>query len=45
MSKKYVIAFDQGTTSTRTIVFDLKGNIVSISQKELKQYSIITQNK
>lgn len=38
MSKKYVIAFDQGTTSTRTIVFDLKGNIVSISQKELKQY-------
>ncbi len=38
MSKKYVIAFDQGTTSTRTIVFDVKGNIVSISQKELKQY-------
>lgn len=38
MGKKYVIAFDQGTTSTRTIVFDLKGNIVSISQKELKQY-------
>ncbi|NMH89037.1 glycerol kinase GlpK [Flavivirga algicola] len=38
MSKKYVIAFDQGTTSTRTIVFDEKGTIVSISQKELKQY-------
>ncbi|GAB1856923.1 glycerol kinase GlpK [Flavobacteriaceae bacterium MHTCC 0001] len=38
MSKKYVIAFDQGTTSTRTIVFDLKGNIVSMSQKELNQY-------
>ena len=38
MSKKYVIAFDQGTTSTRTIVFDEKGAIVSISQKELKQY-------
>lgn len=38
MVKKYVIAFDQGTTSTRTIVFDVKGNIVSISQKELNQY-------
>ncbi len=38
MNKKYVIAFDQGTTSTRTIVFDEKGTIVSISQKELKQY-------
>lgn len=38
MKQKYVIAFDQGTTSNRTIVFDLKGNIVSISQKELKQY-------
>ncbi|GAA4942495.1 glycerol kinase GlpK [Algibacter agarivorans] len=38
MNKKYVIAFDQGTTSTRTIVFDEKGAIVSISQKELKQY-------
>ncbi|MDO7172946.1 glycerol kinase GlpK [Mariniflexile sp. AS56] len=38
MNKKYVIAFDQGTTSTRTIVFDEKGSIVSIAQKELKQY-------
>jgi glycerol kinase len=38
MSKKYVVALDQGTTSTRTILFDIKGNIISISQKELKQY-------
>lgn len=38
MSKKYVIALDQGTTSSRTIVFDEVGTIVSISQKELKQY-------
>ncbi|WP_346881730.1 glycerol kinase GlpK [uncultured Algibacter sp.] len=38
MNKKYVVAFDQGTTSTRTIVFDKKGTIVSIAQKELKQY-------
>ncbi|WP_298531900.1 glycerol kinase GlpK [uncultured Algibacter sp.] len=38
MSKKYVIAFDQGTTSTRTIVFNERGTIISISQKELNQY-------
>ena len=38
MNKKYVIAFDQGTTSTRTIIFDLQGNIQGISQKELAQY-------
>ena len=38
MSKKYVIAFDQGTTSTRAIIFNIKGEIVAISQKELTQY-------
>ncbi|MEL6809766.1 MAG: glycerol kinase GlpK [Bacteroidota bacterium] len=38
MKKKYVVAFDQGTTSTRAIVFDIQGNIVGISQKELTQY-------
>ena len=37
MEKKYVVAFDQGTTSTRTIIFDLKGQVQSISQKELTQ--------
>lgn len=38
MSAKYVIAFDQGTTSTRAIVFDLEGEIIGISQKELTQH-------
>lgn len=38
MDKKYVIAFDQGTTSTRTIIFDDKGTIHAISQKELTQH-------
>jgi glycerol kinase len=38
MKKKYIIAFDQGTTSTRAIVFDLEGEIVAISQKELTQH-------
>ncbi len=38
MSKKYIIAFDQGTTSTRTIIFDSQGKIKAISQKELTQH-------
>lgn len=35
--KKYVLALDQGTTSSRTIVFDKKGNIVSKAQFEFNQ--------
>ena len=38
MHKKYVVAFDQGTTSTRTIIFNKKGEIVATAQKELTQY-------
>jgi glycerol kinase len=34
---KYVVALDQGTTSSRAIVFDHAGAIVSIGQKEHKQ--------
>ncbi|PAT01845.1 glycerol kinase [Candidatus Izimaplasma bacterium ZiA1] len=33
--KKYILAIDQGTSSTRTIIFDIKGNIVSSSQLEI----------
>lgn len=35
---KFVGAIDQGTTSTRFIVFDNHGNIVAVDQKEHKQY-------
>jgi len=35
---KYVMALDQGTTSSRCILFDKKGMIVSIAQKEFEQY-------
>ncbi|HET7118719.1 MAG TPA: glycerol kinase GlpK [Hanamia sp.] len=35
--KKYILAFDQGTTSSRAIVFDKSGAIVSIAQKEFTQ--------
>ena len=38
MSKSYIIAFDQGTTSTRAILFNEEGEIVKVSQKELTQH-------
>ncbi|TNF39405.1 MAG: glycerol kinase [Cytophagales bacterium] len=34
----YILALDQGTTSSRAIIFDKKGQIVSVAQKEFKQY-------
>ncbi len=37
MEKKYIMALDQGTTSSRAILFDKEGNIVSTSQKEFTQ--------
>ncbi|AQS38419.1 glycerol kinase [Shewanella psychrophila] len=37
MTKKYVIALDQGTTSSRAIVFDRDANIVAMSQREFTQ--------
>lgn len=36
--KKYIIALDQGTTSSRTIIFDKEQNIVSVAQKEFTQF-------
>lgn len=35
---KYVMAMDQGTTSSRCILFDKAGNICSLAQKEFAQY-------
>ncbi len=35
--KKYVGAIDQGTTSTRFIIFNKKGEIISVAQKEHEQ--------
>ena len=34
---KYILSLDQGTTSSRSILIDEKGNIVSKAQKEFKQ--------
>lgn len=38
MDKKYVIALDQGTTSSRAIIFDRDGQIVKVAQSEFTQY-------
>ena len=35
--KKYIVALDQGTTSSRAIVFDRAQNIVAVAQKEFPQ--------
>ncbi len=35
---KYVLALDQGTTSSRAILFDKNGNAIASAQKEFKQY-------
>ena len=35
---KYIMALDQGTTSSRTIIYDKKGNVISVAQKEFTQY-------
>ena len=36
--KKFIVAIDQGTTSSSTILFSLKGKPIYSSQKEFKQY-------
>ena len=35
--KKYIMALDQGTTSSRTIIYDKNGEIISVAQKEFTQ--------
>ena len=34
---KYLMTFDQGTTSSRCIIFDKQGNVISLAQKEFTQ--------
>lgn len=38
VQKKYIIALDQGTTSSRAIIFDQQANIVAVSQREFSQH-------
>ncbi|WP_116142263.1 glycerol kinase GlpK [Trinickia diaoshuihuensis] len=37
MQDQYILALDQGTTSSRAILFDREGKVVSVAQKELRQ--------
>ena len=37
MADKYIIALDQGTTSSRTVLFDENGRLIDIAQQEFKQ--------
>lgn len=34
---KYILSLDQGTTSSRAIIFDHEGSIIAVSQKEFEQ--------
>ncbi len=38
MEKKYIMALDQGTTSSRAIIFNQEGEIVKTAQSEITQY-------
>ena len=38
MSSQFILALDQGTSSSRAIVFDHEGNICSVAQQEFTQY-------
>lgn len=38
MTTEYILSIDQGTTSTRAILFDKKGNKVHVAQQEFPQY-------
>ncbi len=38
MQKKYIMALDQGTTSSRCILFDKNGTLCSMAQREFEQF-------
>ena len=35
--EKFILSLDQGTTSSRSMIFDKRGNIISVAQKEFRQ--------
>jgi glycerol kinase len=37
-SKKFILALDQGTTSSRSLLFDVAGNVVALAQREFTQF-------
>src|SRR5579871_6464011 len=37
MDKQYILAIDQGTTSSRAMLFDKEGNVAGVAQREFPQ--------
>ncbi len=37
-TQQYILALDQGTTSSRAILFNQKAEIVAVAQKEFQQH-------
>src|SRR5688572_24710404 len=37
-SSSFILALDQGTTSSRSLLFDAKGKVVALAQREFTQY-------
>src|SRR5699024_9290750 len=38
MSKKYILSLDQGTTSSRAIIFNHEGETIAVAQQEFEQF-------
>ena len=38
MQDQYILALDQGTTSSRAMLFDRHGSVVSMAQKEWEEF-------
>ncbi|MCY4299835.1 MAG: glycerol kinase GlpK [Flavobacteriaceae bacterium] len=36
--ERYILALDAGTTSSKSVLFDHKGNVIAVAQKEISQY-------
>ncbi len=41
MPDQFILALDQGTTSSRSIIFNLQGDIISIAQKEFTRIYLL----
>ncbi|EED2267480.1 glycerol kinase, partial [Listeria monocytogenes] len=37
MEKKYILALDQGTTSSRAMIIDEEGEVIGVAQEEFDQ--------
>ena len=45
MSQKYILSLDQGTTSSRAILFDRDANIVQVSQLNITPTKFLTHSR